>query len=129
MKKIIILLFLLFVMPVHAFRIDNKVREDFFATLKLSNKQSQKIEQIENKYNPKIVKLNSQIILNNMHCAQLKPSNHAVNKINSINANSKALEDELENIQNQKQKEILSVLNLFQKIKYRRYIKNNRHGQ
>ena len=71
MKKILLLIFLIN-LPVLAYMININEYQDFLKTLKLSDKQIKKIEQIDSLYNPQIVKLNSQIILNSMRCAELK---------------------------------------------------------
>lgn len=115
MKKIL-LIFILSFMPVLAYSININEHRDFLKTLNLSDKKMQKIEEIENSYNPEIVKLNSEIILNNMQCAQIKICN---------NLKIKALEDELQDITNQKNSEILSQLGWFQKRKYKKYINSH----
>ena len=122
MKKILLTLLLL-TTSVFAYEIiDLNEYDNFLKTLKLSDRQAQKIEIIKNEYGPKIANLNAQILLKSMEAAQLRvnPKNYAA--INMLNHESALLEKELNSLQKEKDSEVLATLGLIQKYKYRKYI-------
>ncbi len=100
------------------------VEKDIANTLKLSDKKIQKIEIIEQKYNKKRVELNSEILLKNMQMAQYRGSKNEQTYIKAINYEIKELNNLLSEIDKDREREIMSCLNFFQKIKYRK-IKNS----
>ena len=121
MQKILII-FILISLPVFALNSYNdKQCNSYLQTAKLSKRQKAEIEQIEKEYNKKIVELGAQITLKNMQAAQLRNTQQK-SKIYAINNEVKQLESIRYNTYKEKDKEILSVLNIFQKIKYRNCI-------
>ena len=110
MKKILLLIILLLTLNTYAADIENK-----YSSLKLSKKQQAKIEQIEIEYNKKTVEINSLILLKNMQIAQRSSSDMAL-----LYKEIKTLENSLEELKQDKEKEILSCLNFFQRFKYKR---------
>lgn len=122
MKKILLTLLLL-TTSVFAYEIiDLNEYDNFLKTLNLSKRQAQKIEIIKNEYGPKIANLNAQILLKSMEAAQLRvnPKNYAA--VSMLNHESSLLEKELNSLQKEKDKKVLSTLGLIQKYKYRKYI-------
>ncbi|MBR2069581.1 MAG: hypothetical protein IJ877_07470 [Candidatus Gastranaerophilales bacterium] len=122
MKKIL-LLFIILCIPAHAIKaVTQQEHNNFMKSLKLSKKQTQKIEIIESNYNKKNVELNSMILLKNMQIAQLRTSQSNYGYIGELNNEIKALEKRRYDYNMQKNKDILATLNWIQKAKYREYI-------
>ncbi len=96
----------------------------FLKSLKLSAKQTAKIEEIKIEYGVKETKLNAEIILNNMQSAQLSTNVKNSEKIKNINLYSKFLHNEIEQLPACIEEDILHTLNLFQKWKYKRFLRN-----
>lgn len=113
MKKIL-LLFILFNFALCAYATDI---EKEYGYLKLSSKQQKKIEQIKLEYNKKTVETNSLILLKNMQIAQRRKSSDVA----LLQKEIKTLEHSLDELKKDEKKEILSCLNFFQKIKYRKH--------
>ena len=124
MKKILIILTILLIQAQFAFAQDDY--SAFMQSLKLSQKQQQKIEAIEKKYFVQMGKLNAEIILRKMEIAQLKPMKNSFYKINSINAELELVQEELSEIQSKKNDEISSVLGIIQRFKFKRYCKTSK---
>ncbi len=117
MKKIL-LLFILFNFALTAFATDIDKEYGF---LKLSSKQQKKIEQIELEYGKKIVETNSMILLKNMQIAQKRKSSDVA----LLQKEIKTLEYSLDELKKDKRKKILSCLNFFQKIKYKKQYRSD----
>lgn len=95
--------------------------KDFLKTLKLSSIQEQKIEVIEKKVNSKISVLNGKILLKDMEMAQLF-RNEANSRVQALKREINALQNEVNEVYQEKQNEIAQNLGFFQKIKYKKYL-------
>lgn len=121
MKKNIILLTLFLVLINTLLAGAKSFCSDYKKILNLSAKQINNIEAVERYYNTKIAKLNAEIILRKMEASQLKGIANQQSKIHALNTELGILNDELEEIQAQKEKEIISDLGFIQRIKYKKY--------
>ena len=117
MKKIIILLGLFFVSG-SAFAGYNDCSE-FMQSLKLTEKQSKNIDIIEKSYNVKIGALNADILLRKMEAMQLKSNKNAAARINLLNLQIDSTSKKITELNNQKDKEIMSNLGFIQRYKYK----------
>lgn len=120
MKKILILFLMLSIQAIanEQVRLSEK---DFLKTLKLSSIQEQKIEVIEKKVNSKISVLNGKILLKDMEMAQLF-RNEANSRVQALKREINALQNEVNEVYQEKQNEIAQNLGFFQKIKYKKYL-------
>ncbi len=117
MKKILIILALVSLSSYAATLAVKDKHDEFLNSLKLKDKQIVKIEQIKKEYNKKIVETNTQALLSNMRAAKSYNRKGNYDEL-------RALEQQLADLNEEKEEEIISVLNWFQKIKYRRYLKS-----
>ena len=101
------------------------MQNDILDSLKLSQKQKNRIENVKIKYNQKRVEFNSQILLKNMQLAQYRGLRNEQTYIKAINYEIKELNNELSEIDKNREKEIISCLNFFQKIKYKKLKNSN----
>ena len=115
MRKILVFFALINLFVFSANALPSKEYDDFFNSLKLSDKQKIKIEQIEQKYNKKIVETNTQALLSNMYSAKYGNRKSNYNQL-------LALQQQLNDLKEEKEEEILSTLNWFQRRKYRKFI-------
>jgi len=124
MKKIIFILLFICAESLAANAIIYKADDSFTKSLKLSKKQAIQIEQIKKDYSKEIADINSQIILKNMQIAKYRNKREYLSVYTSLNKEINFLNKELNEIQKQKDKDILKKLNFFQKRKYKKYISN-----
>lgn len=117
-KKIIFILVLFFISP--CFAGENSC-SDMAKFLKLSQKQTDKIDDIKKQDNIKIASLNADIILLKMEIAQLRVRKNTQAKINSLNSELELVQKEIIEIKNNQEKEIVSNFGLIQKYKYNKY--------
>ena len=120
MKKFFILMFLALVSTgtIYADSLDSY--NNFMKSLKLSDKQATKIDGIDKKYRCKATELRANIILRNMQLAQSGYKNSQ----DSLNYDFNVIQEELNELQSQKEDEVASTLGLIQRFKYRKYCKN-----
>ena len=120
MKKILILFLMLSFQTIASEQV-RLSENDFLKTLKLSSVQEQKIEEIEKKVNSKISVLNGKILLKDMEMAQLF-RNEASARVQALKREINTLQNEVNEIYQEKQNEIAQNLGFFQKIKYKKYL-------
>ena len=115
MKKILILFLMLSFQAIASEQV-RLSENDFLKTLKLSSGQEQKIAEIEKKVSSKISVLNGKILLKDMEMAQLF-RNEASARVQALKREINALQNEVNEIYQEKQNEIAQNLGFFQKIK------------
>ena len=126
MKKILIILYLLY-FPVFALQVYtiNTEYSDFMDSLKLSKKQKIKIEQIEKDYNKRLVETRAQIALKDMEIAKLRNRN-CPSEVYMLNSQIRQMQKDYNELYEQKEEEIETALNFFQRRKYKKYIKSKK---
>ena len=118
MKKIIVTVFLIFTATaVLADSVDKY--NSFMKSLRLSQKQTAKINDIEKNYRYEAAQLRANIILRAMQAAQSGNSAGA----NSLESGFSEIQEDLIELQSQKEDEIASCLGLIKRFKYRNYCK------
>ena len=122
MKKIILTLALVLAFTEFTFAANNDEYSKFMASLKLTKAQQERIDNIEKKYNRELAQLRANVILRGMRSAKA-----GINyKSGMLDSEFSALNDEIAELQLQKEDEIASCLGLIKRIKYRRYCNNHR---
>ena len=115
MDKIYILIVLLLVQTNIVFAHDIDMCVNYKKALNLSESKIQKINNIEKEYNSQIAKLNAQILLKKMQILQGSP------KADILNSELKSLSREFDEIERDREREILSNLSFIQRYKYKKY--------
>ena len=124
MKKIIFILTILILCKGSVFALE-KEHSKILQSLNLSQKQIDKIEEIENNYRAKIGKLNAEILLMKMEIAQINPKKGVTDKILILNSKIAKVNSELSEVKEEKKDEIFSVLGFIQKIKFKKALKQS----
>ena len=112
MKRIIFLLLLTIMLSGMVFASGNSCRSDCLSLLKLSEKQKDAIAIIEKRYSYEAAQLRADLILRNMQLAKMK--------VNTGMLDFGEIQDEIEELNRQKEEEIVSNLGFIQRFKYRR---------
>lgn len=115
MKKIFILLVLLFAQFNTVFAYDSDMCVNYKKVLNLSETKIRNIENVEKKYNSQIAQINAQILLKKMQILQGSP------KADILNSELRSLQNEFNEIEKDRRREILSNMGLIQRFKYRKY--------
>ena len=121
MKKILLFLMLL-CLPVYAIRaVTTDEYNNFMKSLRLTKKQSQKVEAIEANFKKNLALLNADILLKDMQITQLRNKND-YSHVYSLKEDLKVLENKRYKMYKQKEKDIANSLNWLQRARYKEYI-------
>ena len=122
MRKVLLFLSI-FMLPAYSLSLSDIGEYDgYLDKLYLNQKQISKIEKIKQEYGAEITRINAQIILNNMHCAILRPEEEVGEEINYINILSKNLQEELDDILEERINAIANTLNWLQRYRYKQFM-------
>ena len=91
--------------------------------LNLSNSQKTKIDLINQKYLLKLTELNANLLVSKMSVAQLKSQTQYTSEYSKLNSQLRLAQNELNELEKQKQQEIAHTLGFFQRFKFNRCCK------
>ncbi len=120
MKNVVIILCLLF-FSCECFA---QISEDKYSVclkpLNLSNSQKTKIDLINQKYLLKLTELNANLLVSKMSVAQLKSQTQYTSEYSKLNSQFRLAQNELNELEKQKQEEISYTLGFFKRFKFNR---------